>query len=80
MPTKSLATIENADIVNFTVFPNPAKDELNVQIKNSQKYTFKITSLVGQIILKTESKAIDLKGLATGEYLLSIYNLSLIHI
>jgi hypothetical protein len=74
MPTQTLATFEIVNNVEFAIYPNPAKDELNVQIKNSQYYTFKITNLVGQVLLKSVNKTIDLQGLASGEYLLSIYN------
>ena len=74
MPTKTLATIENPKIPDFEIFPNPAKDELNIQIKNRENYTFKITNLVGQILIKSDQKKINLRGLNSGEYLLSIYN------
>lgn len=73
MPTKPLASIENTNIVDFAIFPNPANDELNVQIKNSQNYNFKITNLVGQMVLKSAEKKINIKGLSTGQYILSIY-------
>lgn len=74
MPTKTLATIENANIVDFAIYPNPAKDELNVQVKDNRNYNFTITNLVGQMILKSADKKINIKGLTSGEYLLSIYN------
>ncbi len=74
MPTITLATIENRNNVDFALFPNPAKEELNVQIKDSQNYNFKITNLVGQMVLKSTEKKINIKGLPTGQYILSIYN------
>ena len=74
MPTKTLATVENATIADFQIFPNPASDELNIQMQDRENYTFIITNLVGQILLKSEQRKINLKGFASGEYLLSIYN------
>ena len=74
MPTKTLALTENIGSGDFTVFPNPAKDEINIQIKNSQNYTFKISNLAGQYLLKSKGNKIDLKGLSTGEYILSVYD------
>lgn len=74
MPTKTLATGDNANIIDFAIYPNPAKDELNVQVKDNRNYNFIITNLVGQMILKSANKKINIKGLTSGEYLLSIYN------
>lgn len=75
MPTSNLGTFEikNNDVKDFTIFPNPAKDEINIWIKNDEKYTFKITNPLGQIVLTSDKKSISLSGLPSGEYFLSIY-------
>ena len=75
MPTANLGTFEikNKDVKDFTVFPNPAKDEINIWIKNDEIYTFKVINVLGQIVLTTDKKTIDLRGLASGEYFLSVY-------
>ena len=75
MPTSTLATTENklAKIEDFSLFPVPAKEELNIQIKKDGKYSFRITNLVGQLILKSDQKVINLKGLSAGSYILSVY-------
>ncbi|CAD7809755.1 hypothetical protein CHRY9390_02062 [Chryseobacterium aquaeductus] len=76
MPTANLSTIEifSADVKDFTIFPNPAKEEINIWIKNDEKYTFKIINALGQIVLTTDKKSITLSGLSSGEYFLSFYN------
>lgn len=75
MPTASLSTTETyaAEIKDFTLFPNPAKDEINIWIKNDEQYTFKITNPLGQIVLTTNKKTINLSGLPSGDYFLSVY-------
>lgn len=75
MPTANLGTFEikNKDVKDFTIYPNPAKDEINIWIKNDEIYTFKVFNALGQIVLTSDKKSINLRGLPTGEYFLSIY-------
>ncbi|WBV61801.1 zinc-dependent metalloprotease [Chryseobacterium camelliae] len=75
MPTANLGTFEvqNSDVKDFTIFPNPAYDELNVWIKNDEKYIFKVINVLGQVVLTTDKKTIHLKKLTPGEYFVSIY-------
>lgn len=74
-PTAGLSTSETilTDIRDFTLFPNPAKDEINIWIKNDEKYLFKITNTLGQLIITTDKKSINLTGLPSGEYFLTVY-------
>ena len=76
MPTSSLGTFEikNTDVKDFTIYPNPAKNEINIWIKNDEKYQFKVISASGQIILTTDKKSINLSGFSSGEYFLSVYS------
>lgn len=75
MPTSNLGTFEikNNEVKDFTIYPNPAKDEINIWIKNDEKYIFKITNPLGQIVQTSDKKTINLRGLPTGEYFLSVY-------
>lgn len=75
MPTANLGTVEikNTDVKDFTVFPNPAKDEINIWIKNDEIYTFKVINVLGQIVLTSDKKTINLRGVPSGEYFLSVY-------
>lgn len=75
MPTANLGTFEvhNSDVKDFTIFPNPAYDELNVWIKNDEKYIFKVINVLGQVVLTTDKKTIYLKKLTPGEYFVNIY-------
>lgn len=74
-PTVLLNTTESfyKEIKDFTIFPNPAKDEINIWIKNDEKYTFKIFNPLGQIILTTDKKTINISGFSSGEYFVSVY-------
>jgi hypothetical protein len=75
MPTSNLGTFEikNNEVKDFTIYPNPAKDEINIWIKNDEKYIFKITNPLGQIVQTSDKKTINLRGLPSGEYFLSVY-------
>lgn len=75
MPTANLGTFEikNKDVKDFTIYPNPAKDEINIWIKNDEIYNFKVINVLGQIVLTSDKKSINLRGLPSGEYFLSVY-------
>ena len=74
-PTVLLNTTESfyKEIKDFTIFPNPAKDEINIWIKNDEQYTFKVINVLGQIILTSDKKTINLRGLPSGDYFLNVY-------
>lgn len=76
MPSSTLGTFEikNKEVKDFTIYPNPAKEEINVWIINDEKYTFKIINVLGQIVLTTDKKSINLQGLSSGEYFLSVFD------
>jgi hypothetical protein len=59
---------------NFSLYPNPAKDIINISGDDEGKYSFKIYNSSGQHITTTNEKTIHLKGLTSGEYFLNIYN------
>lgn len=75
-PTVTLSSVEisQTEIKDFTIFPNPAQDEINIWIKNDNKYTFKVVNTPGQIVTTTNTKTISLKGLSAGVYFLNIYS------
>lgn len=75
VPTALLNTTESfyKEIKDFTIFPNPAKDEINIWIKNDEKYTFKVINTLGQIVLASDKKTINLHGLPSGDYFLNVY-------
>ena len=57
---------------SFQVYPNPAKDFLNLEFRNSQSqnFTFTISSLDGKILSKTENQTkIDISKLSKGLYI-----------
>ena len=71
-PTAFLSTKEDSSETNdITIYPNPAKDVLNIRTKDNQKYSFTIINSLGQTILKTDQKTIDLKNWTPGEYFIS---------
>lgn len=83
-PNQNLLVVEGATLgVNsfnntlFSVYPNPAKNVINVQLKANQSVTLKSASvydLNGKAVLKIEdiNQPINVEKLATGTYILSI--------
>ncbi|HWY98903.1 MAG TPA: T9SS type A sorting domain-containing protein [Bacteroidia bacterium] len=70
--------------VDFSVFPNPAKEHFSVNISNAGKrpYTLQVYNILGQPVYKEEftpsanklNKAIDLVGKPAGVYMVVIKN------
>jgi hypothetical protein len=83
-PNQTLHVVEGATLgVNsfnntvFSVYPNPAKNVVNIQLKDNQSVTLKSASvydLNGKEVLKTDdlNQPINVEKLATGTYILSI--------
>lgn len=63
-----------ADNDKLILYPNPTRDLLTIPI-DGQK-TILVTNLQGQIIktIKTDTKTISLSDLATGNYIVTIFN------
>jgi hypothetical protein len=61
--------------LSISIYPNPAKDNLNivlpVGLNNSQ---IKLSNTVGQIMLQTNSKTLDISTIPEGMYFLDIKN------
>lgn len=76
MPTAVLRTneITSEKVNDFTIFPNPAKDEINVILKNEKASYFKIINMLGQTVLETEARKINIQSHPAGEYFLNVYD------
>lgn len=61
---------------NFKIYPNPAKDFINIESNNSSdKIQVKIYSLDGKLIINEEdfsSSSLNIETLSTGQYILNI--------
>jgi hypothetical protein len=70
------AAIPEAELLNFMVYPNPATDQLHIQLADLQLATVSIQSLSGQtikqLVLATGQSSINLQDLPTGMYLLHL--------
>ena len=63
---------ENAQVVNFTVYPTPAENDIQIQAEGFQKA--EIFTLTGQMMLESVQNTINVSGLASGIYLLKVYD------
>ncbi len=79
--TTRLATTEDAESNEVSLFPNPTDDILNIKIENGFGiYNFKVVNILGQsiyendILLEKNKISIDLKHLPKGVYIGRISN------
>lgn len=73
----SMAVDAKVKDASLTVFPNPAKTELNLKLTNNLPVDkVIITDIVGKVVAeKTENlNTIDIQNLANGVYVLSVYS------
>jgi Flp pilus assembly pilin Flp len=71
--TSLLSLEDNVVSKNFTVYPNPVKEQLHLQLSNSLEFkNVKIYNGFGQNILESIKTTIDLSSLSTGIYFVLI--------
>lgn len=62
-----------SQIPSASIFPNPARDEINIVVENVDTYSISITDLTGTLISTYANKAkIDITNLPNGLYLVNI--------
>ncbi|MCF6132884.1 FG-GAP-like repeat-containing protein [Flavobacterium wongokense] len=83
-PNQRLLVVEGATLAAsaftngvFSVYPNPTKDVINIQLKDNLSVTLKsaaVYDLMGRVVLTTTDldRPINVASLATGTYILSI--------
>jgi hypothetical protein len=59
-------------ISNYNVYPNPAENILNIELKGSQKFEFYLYNSLGQMIKYDDSSLINLQGFISGIYFYQI--------
>ena len=79
--TNRLASDEDSELGEISIFPNPSDDILNIKIENGfGKYNFKAVNILGQLsyendfLLENDKISIDLKNLPKGVYIGKISN------
>ncbi|MCX8532541.1 M28 family peptidase [Chryseobacterium luquanense] len=74
--TTILSTAENSvnQLEEISIYPNPAKDFLNLELpKTVKNFSFELINLPGQMIMKTENESkINISGIVKGVYLAKI--------
>ena len=63
---------ENTQTVSFKVYPLLAENEIQIRTESFQKA--EIFTLTGQMLLESEQNNMNVSGLATGIYLLKVYD------
>jgi hypothetical protein len=76
--TTTIAALSNQDFEfskYFSLYPNPAKENLNIEVKNDIEISsISVYNMLGQLVLVNTSsdKTIDVSGLKTGNYFVKI--------
>lgn len=61
-------------IINFNVYPNPAKTQFTIALKNSLELkNVKVYNNLGQLVLSTQDSTIDSSKLSAGQYIVEIH-------
>jgi len=64
---------ESMDENKFLIYPNPANDKLTIQESNdSEKFQVRLISILGQQLLQSSEKQIDISHIPNGIYLVNI--------
>ena len=63
---------ENAQTVNFSVYPTPAENDIQIQAEGFQKA--EIFTLTGQMLMESEQNSVNVSSLASGIYMLKVYD------
>ncbi len=65
----------------LTLFPNPAKEQVNYELSEGGKYTLELTDVTGKTIMSksfvsngNQKHSLDLTGLSKGLYTIKVYN------
>ena len=73
---KSLAVSDVNKTNEMVVYPNPVKEVINIQSKDSSELSYQIYNTAGQVILsgKSSDKKINAQKLTSGNYILELMN------
>ena len=69
---RNTSSVENIDLTNIQLYPNPSKDLVFISGIVSDKLSVEVISLEGRSILKSEDSRLDLSSIPRGIYLVSI--------
>ncbi len=69
----SVLSTDNSIETQFSIYPNPAKDHLNIKLKNSIDFKkVRIFSPVGVEVLRTNSTSVNVSHLTSGLYIIEV--------
>ena len=64
---------ETESAITISVYPNPAKDFINVKLLGQSRYQVRLYNLQGKmVLLETNADQIDVTSVASGTYLLEV--------
>ena len=69
---------ENSSELNINIYPNPAEDKINIELKNETKGNIVITNQLGQVVkemnIDGKELTIDVEDLTSGIYFINVSN------
>jgi hypothetical protein len=77
-PCSSFTNIEEIENENIRIYPNPANDKINIELKNETKGNVVITNQLGQVVkemnIDGKELTIDVEDLTSGIYFINVSN------
>lgn len=67
----TLGTVEISNI-SLAVYPNPAKDVVNVSLKNAEVKSISVTNLSGQVVATSKISNVNVAALPAGVYVVKV--------
>jgi CubicO group peptidase (beta-lactamase class C family) len=63
----------NANKISISIYPNPAKAEINIVLPSNENAQIEISDAIGQVLVKEQNKnKIDISNLTNGLYFISV--------
>ena len=78
-PLNTLSSVSTNNItkLNYTIYPNPAKDKITIRA-NTSNINVRVFTLTGQKVIETTSKTISTANLAKGYYIVEVKSAGII--
>ncbi len=77
--SETLLNVNSLDS-EFSIYPNPTKDLINIVFANSDQFTVEVYDNFGKLVLITSGNTIDMSPLAVGSYYLKLVSGNYTHV
>ncbi len=72
---EALMAVSDVNANSLSVYPNPAKDVVNVSLKNSEVKEIVLTNLSGQVVATSKNASVNVSALPAGVYVVKVVDI-----